>query len=81
MTLNAVFDQILEAVPHKTTAVQLPASHLTNYPSFNKQDMLGTVVEVGMKSYTCIDTPVLDDKERLTFISSVWTLDASKRTS
>ena len=41
---HILFEQILEAAPHKTTAVCQLASHLTNHPS--KTNMLGPEVRI-----------------------------------
>ena len=76
------FEQILEATLQKTVVVRPPTSHLTNHP--NKMNKTwDTAREVRMNSLAMfsyrlllIDMSVLADQQRLTYISSVWILDA-----
>ena len=76
------FEQILEAAPYKTAAVQPLTSYLTNH--LNKKKMLGNAGEVRMNQCSTfstgllhVDAPVLSDQQKLTFINSVQTLNAN----
>ena len=70
--------QILEAAPYKTAAVQLLTSHLTNHPSKTNEACLAMLENQGRtyKRLSPIDTPVLTDHQKLTFISTLKILDA-----
>ena len=63
------FGKIMEASPHKTSAVRPPTSHLTNHLSLTDE----TCCAFGLLR---LYTPVLADQQNLKFISSVRTLDA-----
>ena len=72
------FEQILEAALHKTAVVWPFTSYLTNY-----QSEMSTAKEIKTKSWVTfsygllhMDTSILSEQQKLTFISSVWTLGA-----
>ena len=70
-------EQILEVTPHKTVAVQPPAFHLMNHSS--KRSKIVVQGEVRTRSLATfsdellhMDTPVLIDQQKLSYIISVW---------
>ena len=77
------FEQILEAVLSKTAATHLPSYKPSKY---GDQDMLGPAREGQTHKrffaygLLYMDSLVLVNQQRLTFISCVWTLDAVWRT-
>ena len=79
--LHAVL-KILKTAPHKTAAVWSPTSHIINYPSKMNRTYSAQVEKQGQihKRHSPVgtqtDTLVMTDQQKLTFISSVWTLDA-----
>ena len=76
------FQQILEAVLYKIAVVWLLTSHLTNNPFKTIWD-IAAEVRTNLPLFhklLYMDTPVLSDHQKLTSISSVWTLDAVWRT-
>ena len=82
---TACCEQIQEVISYKTTAVRPLTSHLINHPS-KKQNIVGSAGEVRTNpptTFSCgllhMDTPVLANEQRLTFISAVRTKDADWR--
>ena len=74
-----LFEQILEATPYKTAAVWPLTSHLMNHPSKINKTLLVTAVEVRtshkLQWTSTMDTLVLADWQKLTFIIFLWILD------
>ena len=71
------FEQFLEATPHKTT-IQSPKSYLTNYQSKMDKTCWTLLEEDKQTHKQCspVNSLVLADRQKLTFHSSVWMLDA-----
>ena len=75
------FEQIQEVEPQKTTTY-LSFDHLFRK---DKQNILGTARKTKMNSHVMfshghISTPVLPNKQKFTFICSIQTINALKRT-
>ena len=61
-----------ETAPYKAATVQPFTSHLTNHPSKMSKTCFTLISDILQH----MDTPVLADWQKLTFISSVWALSA-----